>query len=233
MEHGFLLWDVDHTLIDVSKFREMVYRDIFISVTGLPFKGLASTPGRTTFDKISETLLLHGVMPTKSIVDAIAELLTHAYESTVDLTKEARLLPGAEAVLRYFSSTGSFHQSVVTGNLRRIATIKMNAFGIAGYLDMTVGAFGDDGVPREALLPIALERYLTQRGKLPPREMIFVLGDTIHDMMAARRIGVRAVGVATGRFSTAELAAAGAELVVGSLTDFEKIQHFIASPTSK
>jgi phosphoglycolate phosphatase len=227
IEDGLLLWDIDHTLIDISRFRERAYRDIFMSLTGLPFRGLASTPGRTTFDKIRETLLLHGVTPTTSLVDIAAELLTHTYESTVDLTKEARLLPGAEAILRYFSSTGSFRQTVVTGNLRRIALAKVNAFGISRYLDVTVGAYGDDGVPRDALVPIALERYLNVRGELPSRHMIFVLGDTIHDMMAARSIGVRAIGVGTGRFSTFELATAGAELVVDDLTDVEKIRQFI------
>jgi phosphoglycolate phosphatase len=228
-----LLWDIDRTLIDVGRFRERAYREIFVSVTGLPFKGVASTPGHTTFDKIRETLLLHEVTPAASLIDDIAELLTHAYESTLDLAKEVCLMPGAENILRHFSSLDNFHQSVVTGNLRRIAMSKVNALGIAGYLDMTVGAFGDDDAPRETLVPIALARYLALRKELPPRRMIFVLGDTIHDMTAARSVGVRAVGIGTGKFSISELTAAGAELVVDNLTHFEKIRDFIGLSTSK
>jgi phosphoglycolate phosphatase-like HAD superfamily hydrolase len=98
---------------------------------------------------------------------------------------------------------------------------------------MTVGAFGDDDAPRETLVPIALARYLALRKELPPRRMIFVLGDTIHDMTAARSVGVRVVGIGTGKFSISELTAAGAELVVDNLTHFEKIRDFIGLSTSK
>lgn len=46
------------------------------------------------------------------------------------------------------------------------------------------------------------------------------VGDTPADMAAGRSAGVVPVGVTTGSFSRAELAAAGAELVLGSLAEF-------------
>jgi phosphoglycolate phosphatase len=46
------------------------------------------------------------------------------------------------------------------------------------------------------------------------------VGDTPADMAAGRDGGATAVGVPTGSFSPAELSAAGAHLVLGSLTDF-------------
>jgi phosphoglycolate phosphatase len=46
------------------------------------------------------------------------------------------------------------------------------------------------------------------------------VGDTPPDMAAAVQAGVRAVGVATGSFTGADLAAAGAEVVLDSLTGF-------------
>ena len=46
------------------------------------------------------------------------------------------------------------------------------------------------------------------------------VGDSPPDMAAAVQAGVRAVGVATGSFSADELTRAGAEVVLGSLTDF-------------
>ena len=46
------------------------------------------------------------------------------------------------------------------------------------------------------------------------------VGDSPPDMAAAVRAGVRAVGVATGSFSADDLTRAGAEVVLGSLTDF-------------
>ena len=46
------------------------------------------------------------------------------------------------------------------------------------------------------------------------------VGDSPPDMAAAVQAGVRAVGVATGSFSADDLTRAGAEVVLGSLTDF-------------
>jgi phosphoglycolate phosphatase len=46
------------------------------------------------------------------------------------------------------------------------------------------------------------------------------VGDTPPDMAAAVQAGVRAVGVSTGSFTGADLAAAGAEIVLDSLTAF-------------
>jgi phosphoglycolate phosphatase len=46
------------------------------------------------------------------------------------------------------------------------------------------------------------------------------VGDTPPDMAAAVQAGVRAVGVATGSFSGDDLARAGAEIVLDTLTDF-------------
>jgi phosphoglycolate phosphatase len=46
------------------------------------------------------------------------------------------------------------------------------------------------------------------------------VGDTPADMAAASQAGVHAVGVPTGSFSAAELAAAGANVLLGSLLEF-------------
>ena len=45
-----------------------------------------------------------------------------------------------------------------------------------------------------------------------------LIGDTPLDVAAALATGARAVGVATGHFSTADLAAAGAHAVLPDLT---------------
>jgi phosphoglycolate phosphatase len=46
------------------------------------------------------------------------------------------------------------------------------------------------------------------------------VGDTPHDMIAARSAGAHAVGVPTGSFAAAELLAAGAHIVLSSLQEF-------------
>ena len=51
---------------------------------------------------------------------------------------------------------------------------------------------------------------------------MFVIGDTPHDVKAARDNNVIAIGVATGTAAAGELAAAGADLVLETLENAEK-----------
>ncbi len=57
-----------------------------------------------------------------------------------------------------------------------------------------------------------------------------MVGDTPDDIVAARRAGVLAIGVASGAFSREELAAAGADEVVASLKELAQLLH-ISHPT--
>ena len=50
-----------------------------------------------------------------------------------------------------------------------------------------------------------------------------LVGDTPLDVAAAREGGARAVGVATGPSAAAELAAAGADVVLADLRDAEAV----------
>jgi phosphoglycolate phosphatase-like HAD superfamily hydrolase len=51
-----------------------------------------------------------------------------------------------------------------------------------------------------------------------------LVGDTPLDVAAALATGARAVGVATGSYTEAELAAAGAHAVLPDLTDVERVR---------
>jgi phosphoglycolate phosphatase len=48
---------------------------------------------------------------------------------------------------------------------------------------------------------------------------IVIIGDTPYDITCGRSLGVRALGVATGRHDVASLAAAGADAVFPDLSD--------------
>jgi phosphoglycolate phosphatase-like HAD superfamily hydrolase len=80
--------------------------------------------------------------------------------------------------------------------------------------DFDVIVTGDDvqsSKPSQDLLDSALGR-----AGLDPDDVL-VVGDSVWDMEAARRVGAPAVGVATGGTSAAELLEAGAELTFPDL----------------
>ncbi len=64
-----------------------------------------------------------------------------------------------------------------------------------------------------------------EQGKAANRGVI--IGDTPHDVRCARAHGMRAIGVATGKFGVDELSLAGADLVVPTLRDTDGLVSWI------
>jgi phosphoglycolate phosphatase len=110
-------------------------------------------------------------------------------------------------------------QSVLTGNMRILAEVKIRAPGLASYLDLGVGAFGDQHAVRSELVHIARRNASHAYGHAFAGQETVLVGDTPLDVAAALTTGARAVGVATGRSTAAQLTAAGAHAVLPDLTD--------------
>jgi phosphoglycolate phosphatase-like HAD superfamily hydrolase len=110
-------------------------------------------------------------------------------------------------------------QSVLTGNTRPSAQIKLRAFGLDRYLDFDIGAYGTDDDTRANLVHVARQRAEKARGVNFDNGATVLLGDTPNDVAAAQASGARIIAVATGKDSAANLSAAGAETVLPDLTD--------------
>ncbi|HET9016486.1 MAG TPA: HAD family hydrolase [Thermomicrobiaceae bacterium] len=137
------------------------------------------------------------------------------------------LLPGVRELLDRLREDGCFALGVMTGGLRGIVERKLARLGLSG--DLPVGAFGDEVDRRAALLPLAVARAAAfYRRDFPPGDVV-VVGDTPHDVDCAHAGGAAALGVATGRFTVAELRAAGADAVVESLVDAGRIVTLLLS----
>lgn len=87
-----------------------------------------------------------------------------------------------------------------TGNVRRGARIKLTSAGLIDLFESLAGGFGDDGETRAELLRVGAERC-DPSGGLP----VVIVGDTPHDIEAARAIGARSVAVTTGPCDAASL----------------------------
>jgi len=118
------------------------------------------------------------------------------------------------------------HQSVVTGNIRLLAEVKLAALGLRNGLDLCIGAYGDDHEDRTELVQVARRRAAAVHGRTPAAfagTSTVVVGDTPLDVTAALAAGARAVGVATGSHPAADLRAAGAHAVLPDLTDTDAV----------
>jgi phosphoglycolate phosphatase-like HAD superfamily hydrolase len=154
-------------------------------------------------------------------VDAfIAELTRRAPELRATIAASGHALPGAAAALAAVAALGPpVVQSVLTGNVPAMARAKLAAFGLDAHLDLDVGAYGDHHELRAELVHLARGRAGAAYGREFGGQATVLVGDTPLDVEAALATGARAVGVATGGPTAAELAAAGADAVLPDLTD--------------
>jgi phosphoglycolate phosphatase len=246
-----VLWDVDHTLINAGGLSTHLYGIVFAELFGRELPQVAPMAGRTDRAIIVETLAQAGIADPRSHVPAfIAELTRQAPAFGERVRGRGRVLPGVPEALAILAGgsgaggsgavgSGGVWQSVLTGNIRPLAEVKLGALGLGEPLDLTIGAYGDIDEVRAELVGVARERARAAaygvsgasgvsgvgRGSRGFEGTATVLvGDTPLDVAAALATGARAVGVATGSYTEAELAAAGAHAVLPDLTDAEQVR---------
>ncbi|MEU9654182.1 HAD family hydrolase [Streptomyces sp. NPDC048110] len=208
-----VLWDIDHTLMATRGLGRALWAQAFAEVTGTAMREQASITGSTERVILRETASLHGIPYSDELFDTFAAALGSVHvRRAADLRERGHALPGAAAVLSSLAERG-VRQSVVTGNVRAAAEVKLAVFGLDSYVVLDEGAYGEDGEGRPELLGKALAR-----AGVAPADAVF-LGDTPADVAGGRDAGVRVVAVATGRSSAGDLREAGAVEVLESLSD--------------
>jgi phosphoglycolate phosphatase-like HAD superfamily hydrolase len=208
-----VLWDVDHTLMATRGVGRELWAAAFEQVTGVALREQAEVTGSTERVILRETLRLHGIPYDDVLFGRFADVLGALHvRRSAELRERGHALPGAAAVLAALAGRG-VRQSVVTGNVRVAAEVKLAVFGLDAYLDLDEGSYAEDGDGRPALL-----RTAVVRAGVAAEKTVF-LGDTPADVVGGREAGVQVVAVATGRTSADRLRAAGADVVLDDLSD--------------
>lgn len=227
-----MLWDIDYTLIGRSQIGQRLYSQVFRDMFGQELPGFAPMAGRTDRAIIIDTLGRAGIAEPRRAVDEfitrLAALAPAGRTYAASLTNLA--LPGAAAAIAalaaYAPGRANSHQpslsvvqSVLTGNVRQVAEVKLGAAGLDSHLDLTVGAYGESHEVRAELVHLARRSAADRYGGDFTGEATVLIGDTELDVAAALATGARVVGVATGGTSADMLAAAGASAVLPDLAD--------------
>jgi Cd2+/Zn2+-exporting ATPase len=161
--------------------------------------------------------------------EATAENCTRFFDTY--LAHLAQLLPQTKGTVasrgdraaRSVACPDRLRRCLAHGNLARGAELKLTHYGLWHYFDF--GAYADDHHDRNELGPVARARAKDRHGLEFAAENIFVLGDTPHDVACARAIGAKAVAIATGRHSRAELEASSPDYLFDDLSDVAGVLH--------
>jgi phosphoglycolate phosphatase-like HAD superfamily hydrolase len=215
-----VLWDMDQTLIEIGSSTREAYAAAFLRASGRPLSQPWRFNGRTELAAATEVLHAHGVQPAPATLDAFLSLIVEELHArTDDMRRAGRVLPGAREALIACAARPGVHQSVLTGNLRQLAELKADVFGLSPYLDLRIGAFGGDAFDRTDLPPHAWARAAEHLGHRFSGADTVIIGDTVLDVATGRAAGARVIAVATGPADEQALGAAGADVVFSDLTE--------------
>ena len=213
------------------------YVEAFGVVVGRPLIQLPQTAGRSESEVFFDALALNGVdMRTDGGAERLldpfsAELAAVLAAHRDDLVSQGRLLSGAAEAMAAVAKLDGVAQTVLTGNSKPNAMLKLRAFGLDGYVDFDIGGYGTEAYPRGTLLDVARQRAADKHG-VPLGELATVyVADSPVDVHAARVGGARSLAVAGGRASAAELRDAGPDAVLPDLTDTAGLVNLIARLT--
>lgn len=216
-----LLWDVDATLLSTDGIGGEVMR----AAMGKVF-GAAAPRERTFYSGKTDRQIIHETFPDVTHDMLVRQLyafstvyIAEFQQRWDEFCARSYTLPGVRALLQYFHPR--VLQAPLTGNIAPIARLKLEVLDLLPYLNLDVGAYGDDHHERTQLVPIASERAARLTGRTFQGADIVVIGDTPYDILCGRLNGARTVAVATGPYSLEELQAHQPDALLPNLSDFE------------
>jgi phosphoglycolate phosphatase len=226
-----VLWDVDHTLMETGGVGAELFRTAFEQATGSPLKQKVTVTGRTEPAIFREAAERQSIAWSPELFDRYALLLVRAYkERAGEIARRGRALPGAAKAVAALGREGTVVQSVLSGNLRSVAQVKLEIFGLDVGLDLDVGAYGSDDTVRSRLVGIAQGRAGSKYQTSFDARATVLIGDTPADVQAGHEGGARVVAVASGRNTADELSQVGAEVVLLDLQDSDRLVHAVLGP---
>lgn len=226
MSTRVILWDIDGTLLPGTHLVAETFAHCLREAYAIeePLTRI-SYAGKTDQQIALETLVHHG-LDEEAIRGGFAgfqQLYTAQVERHRErLIAQLRPLPGVEVLLAELRQR-SVRQSLLTGNLEPTAHIKLDCAGVLEYLDMQIGAYGSDHHDRNCLVPVVQQKYAQRYGaQLDPGDIV-VIGDTPLDIACARAGGAHAIAVATGMYSSDQLAEHAPDALFEDLSDAEAV----------
>jgi phosphoglycolate phosphatase-like HAD superfamily hydrolase len=213
------LFDLDGTIMTYAGSGGRAFERACFELLGIPRAleriTLHGNTDPSILDEACRIALGRGPTPEEQEA-VLARYVERLGEELAQVTVE--VLPGVRELLARLGARGAL-VGLATGNVVDGARLKLSAAGL--WDRFAFGGFGSDAAERAELVRVAIGRAERLAARAIERSAIAVIGDTPRDIAAARAVGARAIGVATGMHDTAALLAAGADEVHETLVTYE------------
>jgi phosphoglycolate phosphatase-like HAD superfamily hydrolase len=220
-----VLFDIDCTLIDGHGAGKRAVLRALREVYGLEGTlGDYTFHGRTDPAIVRDLVELwgsrspeHDPVADESSVQACLARYVELLEDELSRSR-VEMLPGVPELVTALSGTPRALLGLLTGNVEGGARLKLASTGLLHLFK--VAAYGSDSAARTELPAIALERAREVGGRSFGGKEIVIIGDTPADIACGAHLGVKAIAVATGRYSAQELRRHSPDHVFGDFGDW-------------
>ncbi|MBL0404178.1 HAD family hydrolase [Microvirga aerilata] len=208
-----VILDVDGTLIDTVD----LHADAWVQALKHFGYEIAFQDMRSQIGKGGDQIL-HGLLPPDVIeqrADEIKDFRADLFKR--DYLHKARAFPGVRELFERIRASGQRAVLASSGTAEEVEQYKE----IAGIADLIDSATSSDDAERSKPFPDIFQAALAKLAPLGPDEAV-VIGDTPYDAEAARKAGIKSIGVLTGGFAEQALKDAGCIAVYGGPEDLLK-----------
>jgi len=175
--------------------------------------------------QICKTLLTELKLNDEQVAFFMPRVLARIREVYPRMQKKLVLNVGVRDLLEVLATCPEHVSGVLTGNLATVAETKLIYTGIRGYLSELFCS--DDYLDRTSLVENSV-RTCMARYKLNEGSDVMIVGDTPRDIEAANASHATSIGVASGIFTLADLAQAGARQVYRNLKPTKELLEGLA-----
>ncbi|HUT80510.1 MAG TPA: HAD family phosphatase [Candidatus Bathyarchaeia archaeon] len=204
-----IIFDLDGTLIDTLDKHIQAFQLLFDEINKpITYEKIAENMGRTPRDTL--LTLIPELQNDKNQLDFLAK---RKEEILTNLLNHIPKFPGAENLLQYVKKlplTICLASSTPIYNVIKM----LQEASIENYFQVIIT--GEDitiGKPNPEIFLKA-----AKKGKIPPNQCL-VIGDSPHDILAAKKAGMKVIAVTTGKHSVTEVEKENPDLLISSLKE--------------
>lgn len=224
---NLVLFDIDGTLITTGGAGSRAFSRAIESICGVS-DGLKDVRlgGKTDYLILKEALQKAGRQDEPELEEELFHEYVGLLKEELDRHQhEYRVLPGVLTLLERLDSDSRFILGLGTGNVEPGARAKLELGGLNRFFRF--GGFGSDHLDRTELLVTAIQRGLRTAFR-DSFDRVFVVGDTPRDIFHGHEAGAAVLAVATGSYSSSELASCRPEKLLPNLEETDLIVEFLS-----
>jgi len=228
-----ILFDIDGTLINSGGAGSESMQIAFQKVWGIQngFKDIFMM-GKTDPAILEEALKKHNLTWDESRINTFKKYYFTTLKKEIKKDRPGkRVCPGIIPLLQYLYTSKENFLSLLTGNYKKSAFIKLNYFNLGHFFKN--GVFSDDTEKRNEMVPIIKRKIKKKRKIIFKNKDIFVVGDTPSDINCARINGVQSLAVATGVHTFEELKSHKPDYLFTDLSETDQVVQVLGGIIKK